>query len=201
MEQGRCEIHQAEKEGDLVMERTIKSMEEKYLVPALELVEAVFTDHESAEEGKMVRSLVVEIRGKRFYLPELELIMVDSDTDEVIGYVMFSRFHLGGKYEGDLLILTPAAVKTSLQRQHISKELIEYGFEKARSLDYKAVIVEGNPANYRSRGFVTSADYGIVAAQSVHLPAVECMMVKELIPGGLTGIHGEVAYTDYETLR
>ena len=36
MEQGRCEIHQAEKEGDLVMERTIKSMEEKYLVPSLE---------------------------------------------------------------------------------------------------------------------------------------------------------------------
>ena len=31
------------------MERTIKSMEEKYLVPALELVEAVFTDSECAE--------------------------------------------------------------------------------------------------------------------------------------------------------
>ena len=182
------------------MTRIIKSMEEKYLLPALELVEAVFTDHENEEEGKLVRRLVEEIRSKRWYLPELELIMV-NELDEVIGYVMFSRFHLGGKYEGDLLILTPAAVKTSLQRQHISKELIEYGFEKARSLGYKAVIVEGNPANYRSRGFVTSADYGIVAAQSVHLPAVECMMVKELIPGGLTGIHGEVAYTDYETLR
>jgi predicted N-acetyltransferase YhbS len=176
-------------------------MEEKYLLPAAELVEAVFTDHENAEEGKLVRRLVEEIRSKRFYLPELELVMVDSDTDAVIGYVMFSRFHLDGKYEDELLILTPAAVKTALQRQHISKELIEYGFERAKELGYKAVIVEGNPMNYRNRGFVTSAGYGITAHESVGLPAVECLMVKELIPGGLEGIHGQVCYADYETLR
>ena len=110
------------------MNRIIKSMEAKYLVPSLELVETVFTEFDSPEEGKMVRSLVEEIRTKRFYLPELELITVDGDTDEVIGYIMFSRFHLEGKYENELLILTPAAVKTQLQRQHISKEMIEYGF-------------------------------------------------------------------------
>ena len=94
--------------------RIIKSMEEKYLLPALDLVEAVFTDHENAEEGKLVRRLVEEIRSKRFYLPELELIMAD-EQDEVIGYVMFSRFHLEGKYENELLVLTPAAVKTELR--------------------------------------------------------------------------------------
>ena len=181
--------------------RIIKSMEEKYLLPALELVQAVFTDHENEEEGNLVRRLVEEIRSKRFYLPELELIMVDSDTDAVLGYVMFSRFHLEGKYEGELLVLTPAAVKTELQRQHISRELIEFGFEKAKALGYKAVIVEGNPMNYRSRGFQTSADFGITAHESVGLPAVECLMVKELIPGGLEGIHGEVCYADYECLR
>ena len=181
--------------------RIIKSMEDKYLLPSLELVEAVFTAHSDAEEGKLVRSLVEEIRGKRFYLPELELIMVESDTDEVIGYVNFARFHLDGKYENELLLLSPAAVKTELQRQHISKALIEYGFEKAAALGYKAVIVEGNPQNYRSRGFVTSAPFGITADESVGLPAPECMMVKELIPGGLEGIHGQVCYADYECLR
>lgn len=182
------------------MNKVIKSMEEKYLLPTLELVEAVFTAHSNAEEGKLVRSLVEEIRSKRFYLPELELIMVDSDTDEVLGLAMFSRFHLDGKYEDELLILSPVAVKTELQRQHISKELIEYGFERARELGYKAVIVEGNPRNYNARGFVTSAPFGIVAHESVGLPAPECMMVKELIPGGLEGIHGQVSYADYESL-
>ena len=126
--------------------------------------------------------------------------MVD-EKDDVIGLAMFSRFHLEGKYEDELLILTPVAVKTELQRQHISRELIEYGFEKAKALGYKAVIVEGNPMNYRSRGFVTSAPYGITAHESVGLPAPECLMVKELVPGGLDGIHGQVCYGDYETLR
>ena len=182
------------------MDRIIKPMEEKFLLSSLELVEAVFTGHENAEEGKLVRSLVEEIRSKRFYLPELELIMVD-EADGVIGYCMFSRFHLEGRYEDELLLLSPVAVKPKLQRQHISKELIEYGFEKAAALGYKAVIVEGNPMNYRSRGFMTSADYGITAHESVGLPAPECLMVKELIPGGLDGIHGEVCYADYECLR
>ena len=181
--------------------RIIKSMEEKYLLPTLELVEQVFTNHSDAEEGALVRRLVEEIRSKRFYLPELELIMVDSDTDEAIGYVNYSRFHLEGKYENELLLLSPVAVKTELQRQHISKALIEYGFEKAAALGYKAVIVEGNPQNYRSRGFVTSADFGITAHESVGLPAPECLMVKALIPGGLEGICGQVSYADYECLR
>ena len=181
--------------------RIIKSMEDKYLLPSLNLVEQVFTDSECEENGKLVRSLVEEIRSKRFYEPKLELIMVESDTDEVIGYVNFARFHLDGKYEDILLLLSPVAVKTELQRQHISKDLIEYGFEKARKLGYKAVIVEGNPMNYRNRGFVTSAPFGITAHESVGLPTPECMMVKELVSGGLEGIHGQVRYHDYECLR
>jgi len=180
--------------------RKVQSMKEKYRVPALELVEAVFAAAEGAESGKLVRSLVEEIRGKRFYLPELELVMVD-EADEVVGYANFARFHLDGKHEDALLLLSPVAVKTELQRQHISKELIEYGFEKAKALGYKAVIVEGNPMNYRSRGFVPSAPYGITAHESVGLPAPECLMVKELVPGGLAGICGRVCYADYECLK
>ena len=180
--------------------RIIKSMEEKYLVSSLELVEAAFTDWADAQEGKLVRSLVEEIRGMNTYVPELELIMVD-ETDAPIGYVMFSRFHLEGKYKNELLLLSPVAVKTQLQRQHISKELIEYGFDRAKKMGYKAVIVEGNPMNYRSRGFATSADYGITAHKSVGLPAPECLMVKELVPGSLSGIKGVVSYADYECLR
>ena len=180
--------------------RTIKSIEEKYLLPAAELVEQVFTEHADMEEGKLVRRLVEEIRSKRFYVPELELIMAD-ENDAVIGYCMFSRFHLEGKYENELLLLSPVAVKTELQRQHISRDLIEYGFEKARELGYRAVIVEGDPRNYRSRGFVTSAPFGITAHESVGLPAEECLMVKELVPGTLGTITGQVSYGDYACLR
>ena len=42
--------------------RTIKTIEEKYLNPTLDLVELVFTSQSDADEGALVRSLVEEIR-------------------------------------------------------------------------------------------------------------------------------------------
>ena len=80
------------------MKRTIKSMENKYLQPSLDMVEEVFTQFQDAREGRMVRALVEEIRAKEFYVPQLELLMVD-EQDSVIGYAMFSRFHLEGRYQ------------------------------------------------------------------------------------------------------
>ena len=181
------------------MNITVKAMEDRYRQESLDLVQRVFTEHENEKEGKLVRALVEEIRSKRFYLPELELIAVD-ENDEVVGYVMFSRFHLEGKYEDKLLILTPAAVKTELQRRHISKRIIEYGFEKALEMGFEAVIVEGNPRNYAARGFVTAADHGILPGKTVHLPAIQCLMVKELKSGALEYISGTVEYSDYDVL-
>lgn len=182
------------------MQRIIKAMEPKYRIPALDMIETVFAAHDSPEEGRFVRRLVEEIRAKRYYLPELELVMVD-ETDAVIGYAMFSRFHIEGRYEDELLILTPVAVRTDLQRRHISKDLLEYGFGKAAAMGFKAVLVEGDPRNYNPRGFVTSADHGIVAGPNIHLPHVSCLMVKELAPGALGHIHGVVDYGFYDALR
>jgi len=182
------------------MERIIKSMENKYLQLSLEFVEDVFTKYKDPIEGKIVRQLVEEIRSKKFYLPELELIMTDED-DNLIGYAMFSKFHIEGKYENELLILTPVAVKTELQRQHISKDLLEYGFEKARKMGYKAILVEGNPRNYNPRGFQASYKFGIKASPDIKLPRPECLMIKELEPGALSKINGTVDYSYYKALQ
>ena len=40
-------------------------MEDKYLLPSLEMVEKVFSEWDSPEEGRMVRKLVEEIRSKK----------------------------------------------------------------------------------------------------------------------------------------
>ena len=88
-----------------------------------------------------------------------------------------------------------------MQRKGISRELIEYGFARAVEMGCQAVIVEGNPKNYNPRGFVTSADHGIIAGPNIHLPHISCLMVKELIPGALNHIHGIVDYSMYEALH
>ena len=179
--------------------RTIKPITKEYIEKSCELVEQVFTDYENEKEGKLVRKLVEEIRSKKYYIPELDL-MASDDNGELIGYAMFSRFHIEGKYENQLLMLTPVAVKTELQRQHISKDLMEYGFNKGKEMGYNVVLVEGNPDNYKSRGFVTSSDYGIIPSKNIHLPRIECLMVHELVPGTLEKMRGVVDYGFYETL-
>ncbi len=175
-------------------------MEEKYLQPSLALVEDVFTKYKSPEEGKIVRELVEEIRRKKYYIPGLELIMV-NELDEVIGYAMFSRFHIEGKYEDELLMLTPVAVKTELQRTHISKDLLEFGFIRAKNMGFKAVLVEGNPRNYNPRGFQSSYKFGIEAGPHIKLPHRDCLMVKELEKGALDKIKGLVDYSFYKMLQ
>lgn len=182
------------------MTQIIKSMEDKYLFSSLDLVEEVFTESDSPQEGKTVRQLVEEIRSKKYYVPELELIMVNEE-DEVVGYAMFSRFHIEGRYEDELLILTPVAVKTQLQRQHISKVLLEYGFQRASALGFKAILVEGNPQNYNSRGFQSSYKFGIEAGENIKLPNRDCLMIKELEKGALNKMEGFVDYSFYETLQ
>ena len=86
------------------MNRIIKCATPQFLNESLDLVERVFTESEGEESAKVVRALVEEIRSKKFYVRELELVMVD-ENDRVIGYAMFSRFHLEGKYENQLLLL------------------------------------------------------------------------------------------------
>ena len=110
-------------------------------------------------------------------------------------------FHIEGRYENQLLLLSPVAVRTDVQRQGISKALIEEGFRRMQAMGFRAVLVEGNPRNYNPRGFVTSADHGIVAGPNIHLPHVTCLMVKELAPGALEEMHGQVDYGFYDSLR
>ena len=182
------------------MERNIHAIVPDEREKALDFVERVFAEYADAAEGRTVRGLVEEIRAKKYYLPELELVTTD-ENGEIIGYAMFSRFHIEGRYENELLLLSPVAVKTELQRRHISKELLEYGLDKARALGYQVVLVEGNPRNYRARGFVTAADHGIVPGPNIHLPHIDCLMALELVPGAFEHIHGVVDYGFYDTLR
>ncbi|PKU92187.1 acetyltransferase, GNAT family [Bifidobacterium pseudolongum subsp. globosum] len=181
------------------MRRFIMPMDSQHLDESARFVEDVFTDAEGRESAHTVRQLVLEIRSKRFYLPELELMMLD-ELGGIIGYAMFSRFHLEGKYEDELLLLAPVAVRTDRQRQHISKDIIEFGFRRAAEMGFTAVLVEGDPRNYKTRGFRTSHDLGIVAGKTVAPPSPECLMVKELAEGALRHISGVVEYADYQYL-
>ncbi len=181
------------------MARIVLPLEESRREEALDLLERTFTLWDSPEEGRLVRSLAVEMARSPWHVPALELVMIEDES--IIGYANFTRFPLEGRHADRLLLLSPVATIPEKQRTGVSRELIETGFQIARSLGYTAVLVEGDPRNYRARGFVTSADFGITAAERVGLPHPDCLMVKELIPGGSAGVTGEVDYDLYESLH
>lgn len=181
------------------MPRIIRPIREDEKNAALDLIYESFSDWRDDAEGKIVCKLTQEIRAKRYYVPELEIVCADEDGT-LLGYCMFSRFHLEGKFEDELLLLTPVCVRPSHQRQHISKDMIEYGFAQARAMGFTAAIVEGNPANYNPRGFVTAAEHGILPGKTVHLPNIRCLMAIELAPGAFKTVQGHVEYDCYQTL-
>ena len=88
------------------MNRIIKSMEDKYVKPSLDMVRRTFTDSENAEEADLVVRLIEEIRSMDTYIPELELVMV-NDEDEVIGYAMFPASTSEGNIERSFCFSLP----------------------------------------------------------------------------------------------
>lgn len=67
-------------------------------------------------------------------------------------------------------------------------------------MGFKAVIVEGNPQNYKSRGFESSYKFGIEADSSIGLPHPDCLMIKELVAKGAENMQGFVEYSFYKML-
>ena len=68
-------------------------------------------------------------------------------------------------------------------------------------MGFKAMLVEGNPKNYHSRGLQSSYTYGITAGPGIKLPHPDCLMVKELEKGALAHIRGVVDYSFYDALH
>ena len=71
--------------------------------------------------------------------------------------------------------------------------IFDYGFINEMNRDNKS----GTTARITS---VHKGRFGIVAVESVQLPAPECLMVKELVENALENVSGVYEYTDYKSL-
>lgn len=149
---------------------------------------------------------IIKSMANKYLLPSLELVQevfteYDSPEEGKVVRQLVEEIRAKKYYMPELLILTPVAVKTRLQRQHISKDILEYGFDVAKRLGFKAILVEGNPRNYNNRGFQPSYKFGIEAGPNIRLPHPNCLIIKELDKGVLDKMSGLVDYSFYETLH
>ncbi|MNJ66099.1 Acetyltransferase (GNAT) family protein [compost metagenome] len=103
---------------------------------------------------------------------------------------MLSPITIDGQ-EGPWLGLAPVAVHPDWQGQGIGSDLVREGLDTALEMDWKAVVVLGDPDYYARFGFRPASDFGLHCIYEV--PA-DCFMAMELQPGGLAGLQGEVLY-------
>lgn len=128
--------------------------------------------------------LVHTMRSHRDFIPELDFVLFYEGR--LAANVMYARSRLVDEAGNEKTVLTfgPLSVLPELQRQGLSKLLLEHSFEKARSLGYDTIVIFGNPENYIARGFQSCKKLGVSLDGGVFPTA---LLVKELTSGALGG--------------
>jgi putative acetyltransferase len=112
------------------------------------LIDAAFGDTETS-------SFTAAIRASPRYVPELTFVA--DDGGELVGFTMLSYVTAG---EGDVLILTPMAVRPDRQRAGIGKRVVRAAIAAADARGEPVMLVEGVPAYYPQFGFRSASALG-----------------------------------------
>ena len=111
----------------------------------------------------------------------LELSLVAQLKDgTIVGHIICSKAIV--KIENrklSVLDLGPLSVQPEYQRQGIGKALIWATIEKAKKLDYGAILFFGRPEYYPQFGFKEAVIYGISDAEGYNYPAFMAMELKK----------------------
>lgn len=133
--------------------------------------------------------LVRRLRDDPAFLPELD--MVAEVDGEVVGSILWARARVvGPDGEHEITTFGPVSVRPDAQGTGVGGALVRHTIELAGRLGHRAVAIYGHPDYYPRFGFVRGADVGITAADGETFDALQ---VRELVPGGLDGVHGELA--------
>lgn len=160
--------------------------------------ESVFEIHKLAfgqdNEGRLVELL----RKSDSFIPQLSLVAIKYN--QVAGHILFTKIKIvkDDNTKNESLALAPIAVRPESQRMGIGAQLIQHGFEKARDLQYKSVIVLGHEHYYTKLGFMPADKWNIKPPFDV--PKNNFMAI-ELETDALKNISGIVQYPkEFESL-
>jgi len=103
------------------------------MLPVYDLVSAAFGRSDEAELVNRLRECGAAV-----------VTMVEEEEYEFMGHLMLSPITINGM-EGPWLGLAPVAVHPDWQGQGIGSDLVREGLDTALEMDWKAVVVLGDP--------------------------------------------------------
>jgi predicted N-acetyltransferase YhbS len=137
------------------------------------------------------QNFVDKLRASGNYLPQLALVA--EENARVIGHIMLTKTYIAtGYFKFEALLLAPLSVTLEYRNRGIGSRLVKESLGLATKMGFKAVFVVGDPAYYGRFGFKSSAQCGVTHDPPIPDPYV---MVYELTPNSLAGVHGTVNLT------
>lgn len=125
------------------------------------------------------------------FVEELDFVACDTgDNNKIVGNIVYTEAKIinNQNQEFTVLCMGPLSVLPSYQGKGIGSLLVKKSLHKARLLDYKAVILFGNPKYYHRFGFKNAKEYNIKTSQGDNCDA---FMALELYDNSLEGIQGK----------
>ncbi|MDR1739849.1 MAG: N-acetyltransferase [Bacteroidales bacterium] len=130
--------------------------------------------------------VVHQLRKTKEFVRSLDFVAVYEG--KIVGNIVYAEAKIK-KPDQDFTILTfgPVSVLPEYQNKGIGSKLINHTLKLAGEMNYKAIVIYGDPDYYRRFGFKSSKEYGITNKEK-RFPAA--LLVLELYPGALKGIEG-----------
>lgn len=146
--------------------------------------------HSAAYNRETEADLVDRLRNEGL----LNISLLAEISGLIVGHIAFSPVTFDRNPNIVVaLALGPIAVHPDFQDQGLSKKLIEAGLQRAKALDYGAVVALGPQDYYTQTGFVPAQTYEIENDFGV---SPDEFQIIELSEGALKAVSGFARYSD-----
>jgi predicted N-acetyltransferase YhbS len=130
--------------------------------------------------------LIHNLRKSNEFVKELDFVAMCNN--EIIGNIVYAKASVKNDDKTHIVLtFGPISVLPKYQKNGVGTKLINHTIELAKELNYKAVIIYGDPEYYKKFGFRESKNYNITNKEN-KFPAA--LLVLELYPDALRGING-----------
>ncbi len=164
----------------------IEPITDQYLDASLKTITAAFATAKYTDGHEA--ALVQRLRQSPTYHPEYDAVALNDD-DEVIGYALLSQALVAAKWP--VFVLAPLAVHPAWQHRGVGSALLTYLEVQAGEDARRGLSILGDPAYYGHFGYRPVSEWQITPPAGI--PA-EFFLFKELLPGSMATVTGELAY-------
>lgn len=127
------------------------------------------------------------LRKSQSYVKELDLVAICDH--QVVGNIISTKAKIVDPQnnECEILCVGPLSVLPGYQKRGIGGKLLTESIRLARALEYRAMVLFGNPEYYHRFGFKNAVEYSITTKDDQNF---EPFMALELFDGALSNVRG-----------